>query len=193
MKPIIFCLLSCLTAVLASANSVFSPIPSNGVVSGSDGAVVGWGFGVTEVNPNDWLVLTGSSFTGSTLNGSYLDYLSLPTAPLYVAGPAPESSFVTQSWIESSQLGLGEFDIGAVASPGPIDGNIIVHYSVFSQDPNDPNFDPDTDTVIADATFSEPVEIDVLATVPEPAVFGLVLAALAVIVWCHRKDRCLPE
>ena len=122
-----------------------------------------------------------------------MDYLSLATAPLYVAGPAPEGAVVTQSWLASFQLGLGEFDISAVASPGPIDGNIIVHYSVFSQDPNDPNFDPDTGTVMADATFSEPVEIDVAGTVPEPAAFGLVLTALAVMVWCRRKYRYLPD
>ena len=149
-------------------------IPASGNVSGPPGSVVGWGFTLTNSDPVDWVILTGSSFTGSQVQGTYVDYLSLGSAPLYIAGPAPESSIVTQNWNLASQLGLGEFNINPTAAPGLITGNIVVHYSEFSQDPNDPNFDPDTSTVVADATLSAPVSIGV---VPEPGTLGLIFAS----------------
>lgn len=58
MNYIQFALLICVSSVLASASPIFSLTPSNGVVSGTDGAVVGWGFTVTN-DTSDWLVLTG--------------------------------------------------------------------------------------------------------------------------------------
>ena len=160
-------------------------IPASGNVSGPPGSVVGWGFTLTNLDPSDWVILTGSSFTGSQVQGTYVDYLSLASAPVYVAGPSPESSTITQTWNLASQLGLGEFDINPTAAPGLITGNIVVHYSEFSQDPNDPNFDPDTSTVIADATLSAPASIGV---VPEPGTLGLIFAgALPLAFWSYRK------
>jgi hypothetical protein len=156
-------------------------IPASGNVAGPPGSVVGWGFTLMNPDPTDWVLLTGSSFTGSQVQGTYVDYLSLGSSPLYIAGPAPESSTVTQAWNSSSQLGVGEFDINPTAAPGFINGNIVVHYSEFSQDPNDPNFDPDTSTVIADATLSSPVSTDV---VPEPGTLSLIFAgALPFAFW----------
>ncbi len=151
-------------------------LPSSG--AGNPGAVVGWGFTLTYTAPSDWVVLTGSEFTGSQVYGTYVDYLSLSNAPLYVAGPAPESSTVQQAWKSSSKppLGVGEFDINPTALVGvSITGDIVVHYSVFSQDPNSPNFDPDTSTVVADATLSDPVAVTVS---PEPASLFLMSMAL---------------
>lgn len=183
-----------LTAALAALSPAIplysiSTIPGDGNVNGAPGDVVGWGFTLVDTDPSEWVLLTGSSFTGSQVQGTYVDYLSLASAPLYVAGPSPESSTVTQVWNQASfpLLGLGEFDINPTAAPGSIGGNIVVHYSVFSQDPNDPNFDPDISTVIADATFSEPVSIDV---VPEPGTLSLIFAAaLPFAFWRYRLAR----
>jgi hypothetical protein len=190
------CLAIVLTALFAALSSAaplppsITVIPSNGNVAGGPGTVVGWGFTLMNPDPSDWVILTGSSFTGSQVYGTYVDYLSLANAPLYVAGPAPESSTVQQAWIPSSNplLGLGEFDINGTAAPNvSIPGNIVVHYSVFSQDPNNLNFNPDTATVIADATLSAPVDIGV---VPEPATFGLFFAAaLPLTFWRYRICR----
>jgi len=189
----------CLTAVitmLLAAVAMAAPIPptltlipSDGSVAGGPGGVVGWGFTLTNTDPSDWVVLTGSEFTGSTVYGNYVDYLSLPTAPLYVAGPAPESSTVTQDWDPSSNppLGVGEFDINSTAAPGPITGDIVVHYSEFSQDPNSPTFDPDTSTVIADATLTNPATINV---VPEPAMLSLLLVgAVPLTIGQYRRRK----
>jgi hypothetical protein len=183
----------CAASQAAPLTPTITLIPSDGNVSAPPGMAAGWGFTLTNTDMSDWVVLTGSSFTGSTTYGSYVDYLSMPGAPLYVAGPPPESSTVMQNWDATSNppLGVGEFDINATAPPGAsIPGDIIVHYSVFSQDPNDPNFNPDTSTVVADAMVQLPVDITVSAAAPEPATFGLFLsAALPVIFWRSRSAK----
>jgi hypothetical protein len=151
-------------------------LPSNGVVAGPPGSVVGWGFMLSYSDPSDWVVLNDSNFTGSTVYGSYVDYLTLTNAPLYVAGPPPEPSTVTQAWSPSlsPSLGLGEFDINSTAPPGtPITGNIAVDYSIFSQDPNDPDFDPGS--FVTAGTLDAPVEIEVA---PEPGFLLPIGAAL---------------
>jgi hypothetical protein len=191
MKRIRLVIFSAAVLAVVSAAGPLPPtiatIPASGNVVGPAGTVVGWGFTLSNLDPSDWVVLTGSSFTGSQVQGTYVDYLSLPTAPSYVAGPVPESSTVTQTWNGVSQLGLGEFDINPTAAPGLIGGNIVVHYSEFSQDPNDPNFDPDTSTVIADATLSAPVSISVA---PEPGTIWLIFAgAVPLVFWRYQKAR----
>jgi hypothetical protein len=175
----------------AAAIPTLTLLPANGAVAGLPGTVVGWGFTLTYTDPSDWVILTGSEFTGSPVYGTYVDYLSLPTSPLYVAGPAPESSTVQQAWVSSSMLGVGEFDINSTALiDAVIKGNIVVHYSVFSMDPNDPNFNPDTSTVVADATLSEAAQITVT---PEPSSLLLmlsgVLLSFALAVRRHRIAR----
>lgn len=180
------------TCAQASLIPTLTLLPANGVVAGKAGTVVGWGFTLTYTGLSDWVVLTGSEFTGSEVYGNYVDYLSLGNAPLYVAGPSPESSTIEQSWDSSSNplLGLGEFDINSTALPGAdIPGDIVVHYSVFSEDPTDPAFDPDTSTVVADATVSDSAQVDVT---PEPAPLLTMSAALLLFGcagWRHHKSR----
>jgi hypothetical protein len=184
-------------AIAGGAQAAIIPtltlLPANGIVAGLPGTVVGWGFTLSFADPSDWVILTGSEFTGSPVYGTYVDYLSLANAPSYVAGPAPESPTVQQIWVPSSNplLGLGEFDINATAVPSAvIRGNLIVHYSVFSMDPNDPNFNPDTSTVVADATLSASAQVDVA---PEPpSLFlmpGGVLLSFGLAVRRHRIAR----
>lgn len=181
--------LACLASAQAAPLPTITLLPSDGDVGGAPGSVVGWGFTLVETAPSDWVVLTGSEFTGSQVFGTYVDYLSLPNAPLYVAGPAPESLTVMAPWDGSSNppLGVGEFDINPTAAPGTgISGNLVVHYSLFSQDPNDPNFDPDTSTVVADATLSNAVDITVA---PEPSSLLLVATALVTLPLLGSRRR----
>ena len=182
-------------AIAACAQAAILPtltlLPANGAVAGLPGTVVGWGFTLTFTDPSDWVILTGSEFTGSPVYGTYVDYLSLGSAPLYIAGPAPESSTVQQTWDSSLLLGVGEFDINPTALiDAVIKGNIVVHYSVFSMDPNDPNFNPDTSTVVADATLSAPAQVTVT---PEPSslflMLGGALLSFALARWRHRMAR----
>lgn len=164
-------------------------LPASGSVSGNPGTKVGWGFTLTYSAPSDWVVLTGSEFTGSPVYGNYVDYLSLSNAPFYVVGPTPESTTIAEAWNASSNppLGLGEFDLNSTALGGAnIAGNLIVHYSVFSQDPNSPTFDPDTSTVVADATVTEAAQVNVS---PEPASLWLMGAGLAPLAWAGWRKR----
>lgn len=173
MKRVILTILIAIAfSAFAAADSItFTLDPTSGNVTGNPGDVVGWGFTLTNTTAN-WVVLDSSSFTGSPVDGNYVDYLS---SALYIAGPSPESSTVQEAWNPSALLGVGEFDINSTAAPGTeIPGNIIVDYSVYSVDPNDANFNPDTDTVIADATLSAPAIVEV----PEPSLFPLLIGAL---------------
>ena len=165
-------------------------IPIAGAISGEPGTVVGWGFTLTNSGSPDWLVLTGSNFTRSTVYGNYVDYLSLLNAPLYVAGPAPESSTISVLWDPSSNppLGVGEFDINATALPGAIImGAVQVSYDLFSQDPNNPNFDPGS--FITSGTVSAPAEVGVAPEPPSLLTMSTALLPLAFAGWRRRKAR----
>ena len=178
-------LMVALAALLPAIDISISALPASGIVGGPPGSVVGWGFTLTDSDPSDWVVPVGSSFTGSQVFGTYVDYLSLPTAPLYVAGPSPESATVAQAWDPILQLGLGEFDINSTAIPKPITGDIVVQYDVFSQDPNDLNFDPGS--FVTDGTISVAVSVQVA---PEPGTLWMLLAGgLPLALW--RSARSL--
>jgi hypothetical protein len=116
-----------------------------------------------------------------------VDYLSLANAPLYVAGPSPESSTISQAWNSSSNppLGLGEFDINPTAPPGAIIvGTVQVVYDVFSQDPNNPNFDPGS--FITSGTVSASAEVGVS---PEPASLLTMSTALLTLALAGLRRR----
>ena len=164
----------------AHAGSVsIGTLPASGDVAGAAGTVVGWGFTLSDTT-SDWVVLNDSFFTGSTTYGSYVDYLSLSNAPLYVAGPSPESTTISQAFNPSSNppLGLGEFDLDLFIPPGTvITGDIGVDYTLFSEDPNSPSFDPDS--FVATGQLFAPVTITVAT--PEPASGFLMLCGMAAL------------
>jgi hypothetical protein len=151
-------------------------IPTGGEVAGAPGAVVGWGFTLTDTVAGEWVVLD-DSYVGGALNtgvyGSYADYL---VSQFVVAGPSPESSPVVEPWVEGVS-GTGEFDLYATDPPYTlITGTINVDYDLFSVDPNDPAFDPDID-FIGSGTFTDTASV--LVT-PEPGSWLLLLSAIVV-------------
>jgi hypothetical protein len=168
-------------------------LPTSGTIGGGPGTVVGWGFTITNAS-SDWVVLSGSDFTGSPIYGSYVDYLSLVNAPLYVAGPSPESSTISRSWNPSSNppLGLGEFDINSTALSGAIIvGSIQVDYDVFSEDPNNPNFDPGS--FVTSGTVSASAQVGVAAApTPEPAPLLTMSTALLILAFAGLRPRKAP-
>ena len=185
MNRIVLVLMAAAFASWAQADSL-TLTPTSGVVAGAPGTAVGWGFTLTDTSPSNWVVLNDSTFIGSPVYGSYADYVSLA---FYVAGPAPESPTVAQAWNQALQLGVGTFLIYAT-DPGGIliPGTINVDYSVFSQDPNDPNFDPNS--FVTAGTFSDPVQIQVT---PEPAswilLMGVALLASVMPNWRRKLAR----
>jgi len=160
----------------AFADLSLTLIPANGVISGAPGSTIGWGFTITNTSTTDWLEVTSSSFTPATLLGTYTDFTPFN---FIVVGPAPESASVTQNFDPVALTGLGSFTISPSAPDGSSAiGQLSITYSLFSADPNDPNFDPDTSTVVADgflcSASSGPLvpcgtaQVNVNAAVPEP-------------------------
>jgi len=158
----IFFLAGMLTAGLYAA-PVLTLAPGSGSLSGLPGTTVGWG--LTLANPTDFLVVTGASFTPAPLTffGSFEDYIS--TGPLIVVGPDPESPVLSQDFDVAARTGVGAFHIAPTAA-GSISGAIVINYALFSRSPNDPDFNPDTDLLVADAALRAPATVSI---VPEPA------------------------
>lgn len=158
-------------------------VPSGGTIFGSSGGVVGWGFDFTNNASADWVVLSDSFVTGSLGTGtfgSYMDYIALTFTVVN-----PSSSTGTVPFVLGTS-GTGEFDIAPAVPPGTkIGGYIGIDYSVFSQDPNSPSFDPNSfvgeDTVFAQAEV----------VTPEPGLKWLTAAGLlplALAVWRRRQS-----
>jgi len=183
-----------LTALTHASTLTLATLPASGNVGGDPETVVGWGFILTDTSSTDWVVLNDSYVSGSLATGTYgtyADYLTLPTAPFYVAGPAPESSTVDQPWVPSNSppLGLGEFDLSATAPVGLVlSDDINVDYTVFSQDPNSQSFDPDT-SFVSSGTFSVPVEVQSLPEPASMALVGVALLPLLLAVWRRNRGR----
>jgi hypothetical protein len=170
MNRIVLVLMAAAFVTCAQADPTLTLLPTSGAVGGLPGTTVGWGFTLTDTSTSNWIVLNDSYFVGSPVYGTYTDYVSLA---FDVAGPAPESPTVSQAWNQALQLGVGAFLIYATDPGGiVIPGTINVDYSVFSQDPNNPNFDPNS--FLTAGTFSDPVQI--LVT-PEPASWILLTGA----------------
>ncbi|HEY1472426.1 MAG TPA: hypothetical protein VGF61_25540 [Candidatus Acidoferrum sp.] len=149
--------------------------PSGGALTGAAGATVGWGFTITNNYASDWLVITNSDFcvgpvASPCVNslGTYADFIA--SDQFVVVGPSPESPSVTETFNSRLLTGVGSFLINSTALPGDsVSGEIVLTYDLYSQDPNDPNFDPASGVtygnfLTADASISVPA-----ATVtPEP-------------------------
>ena len=179
-------LLAAALAALAYGDPTISisTLPLSGTVGGVPGTVVGWGFTLTDTSPDQWVILDDSSFTGAQVYGTYVDYL---VENFYVAGPGPESSTLQVAWNPSliPPQGLGEFDLNPTALPGAsITGNIVVDFQLFSQDPNNPSFDPGS--LISAGSVAVPVDINV---VPEPASIFLIGGAILPFAIAARRRR----
>ena len=166
----------------AQAGAIFTPSPST--ISGNPGDTVGWGFTIS--NETDYLLITSSDFTAAAASGTYTDFIG--PFNFIIVGPSPESTSVSQTFDPAALTGVGSFQISPTAAPGSvITGQLILTYDLFSVSPNDPNFDPDIDTISNGNLLTAAAEVDVPGTsaVPEPATFGLV--SLALLLGCAAK------
>jgi len=164
---------------------VFSLFPS-GTVSGASGAVVGWGYDITNNDVNDWLVLNDSFVTGSLNAGTFGTYQDYIASSFIVIDPSSSTGDVAFS---QGTAGTGEFDIDNFVPPTTISGGISIDYSLFSQDPNNPSFDPNS--FVSSGTVSAAAAVQV-GLVPEPATVmltGFALLPLAVAGWRRSRTR----
>jgi hypothetical protein len=172
----------------------FDLVPSGGTIAGNSLGTVGWGYDITSTDPVDWVVLNDSFVTGSLASGTfgaYVDYIALN---FIVIDPSSSTGTVPFS---AGTTGTGEFDIDSAVPPDTIiPGQIGIDYSVFSQDPNSPTFDPDS--FVTDGTVFATAQVDVNAPgtgVPEPKSVIPLSAALLAVVFVVRKRlvRSVPS
>jgi hypothetical protein len=191
MKRILFAaLLTALATTGAYAVPVLTLIPT--VAGGFAGGVTGWGYDIKNTDPTNFLVLNDSFVSGGLSTGVFGAYIDYIAANFIVIGPGSDSGPV--AFNRSTTAGVGEFDFKAVVPPNTkVPGTINVDFSLFSQNPNDPNFDPGS--FVSSGTVSAAAEADV---VPEPGsgllVGGsLLLVALAIGASGSRWNRFLPR
>ncbi len=159
--------------------------PSDGALTGHAGQTLGWGFTLSNSGP-DFLLVTGTSFEPAPLSafGFYTDLLTPQISAgsnLLIIGPAPETPSLAESFNAALRTGIGEFTLAPTAA-GAVSGRIVVNYSLFSVSPNNPAFDPDVDTIVADGSVSAAASIN-----PEPGT--LVLFATAGLAFAAMRKR----
>lgn len=175
-------LLSTLLCAQVQATALLQLDPIGGAISGKPGKTVGWGFTLT--NDTNFLIVTGASFNSSTYLGVFTDFISQPSN-FFVVGPAPESSSVSQAFDQVLKTGIGSLAIDANALVGSIaNGQIVLTYDLFSVSPNDPNFNPDSDTISTGNILTANASVSV---VPEPASILLFGVGLMGLVACRRN------
>ena len=162
--------------------------PASGAINGTPGSTVGFGFTIT--NNTNYLVVTGSDFCeGAIVSpcphtlGSYTDFIG--AFNFIVVGPAPESPVVSQAFNLAAMTGVGSFQINSTAHVSDFAaGQILITYDLFSRSPNDPNFNPLSDTISNGNLLSAPARV---TTTPEPASFGMAGIALVGIAVLKRR------
>jgi hypothetical protein len=185
MKRILFvALLTALAMTAAHAVPVLTLIPSS--AGAMAGGVTGWGYDITNPDPLNFVVLNDSFVTGGLstgVSGHYVDYIAMN---FIVIGPNGDTGPV--AFNSSTKAGVGEFDFLAVVPPHTqVNGTINIDYDVFSQNPNDPNFDPGS--FVGAGTFSASAQAVVT---PEPGSGVLVGVSLLVVGLAIRRRaaRC---
>lgn len=173
-----------LQPTMAGATTMLSVGTST--ISGDPGQTIGWGFSLT--NTTDYVVLNDSSLTFATPLGTYTDFIA---SQFIVAGPVPESTIVTETFSSTGLTGLGSFTLNAGSIPGlSLMDTIRVDYSLFSEDPSSPSFDPNS--FISSGTLSADVTVDVnplAGGVPEPATWAMFLVGFGAIGFMMRVLR----
>ena len=173
--------LSPVAAATASADGLtFTTDPADGVLTGTAGTTVGWGFTITTPDSN-YYALTSVQFCfgaqaptcpTSTAVGVFSDIAAYQESDSI--GPDYSTSPYTELYSPGA-TGLGEFAIDPSAAPQDLVGTLYVYYDEYAADPS----------LGGDAFFSgqatSTAEVDIVAPAPEPSTAWLMLAAGLVI------------
>ena len=185
-----------LAPLLAHAGPVLTLSPTTGSISSLPGGVVGWGFTISNPDPN-YLVVTSAQFCITVEVAGFVGCDQYPDPGLgtftdhiaqfnfIVAGPAPESSVVSQAFSSDLLTGIGSFAIDAGAAlDSSFAGQILLTYDLYSRSPNDPLFDPGFDLISPGNTLTANAAV---TAIPEPATFLLVAAGAVVLLRRSRR------
>jgi len=171
------CLLLALSA-MCSASPILNVTPSPDI-TGTPGDFAGWGY--TMQDTAGYAVPTFSEFDGSPSSGLYIDFVSLGSNFVVVPPSGPPQG---QDFDPVNQTGLGEFYIFP-ADSDTITGTLILHYDLYS---NDPNIDPGS-FISGDNTVSADVSITLeqSSDTPEPGAASLALVGLILCLAARRR------
>jgi hypothetical protein len=180
MKRFVFYTVTAFSFLAAHADTVNLQVSlSTPVVSLQPGSTVEWFAALSD--PTDLggglsVLITGSSFDvpcqgcapPAASNGTYSDLIG---AGFVVLAPAGNCCGDPQTILGEP---IGSFAVSPSSPFGPLSGFLEIDYALFSNDPNDPNFNPDTQTVNPDVKAFSPVQVNV---VPEPSTISLLVFA----------------
>jgi hypothetical protein len=155
---------------------------SPAAIGAQPGETAGWGFSLFNDDTANYLLVTGSEFAPAVLSafGSYADLLG--TRPDWVV-LAPLAT-LAEAYDAILHTGIGEFSF-APSADGRLNGELQLHYALFSVDPASLAFDPDQHLVDPDATAAARASATAL---PEPSTWSLVgLAGLLALRSRRRK------
>jgi hypothetical protein len=154
-----------------SASISFSLLPSDGNISGAPGALVGWGYSLTNTDPSNWFLSTDLN-SDSFANGTPTLLFDFPIL-------APGET-VTEAFDAIDSIGLFELQWDSSVPVGFVNaGNFVLSGQWWDGDPlNGGNFvgdAPDTSLPYS-AVASSPV-----SSVPEPWSFWLLMIGLCLV------------
>ena len=179
MKKLLLCLMM---SVVAANAAVISLAPEDGLISGTPGSTVGWGFNLAS-DPLAWTSITGVVPLGESnpTLGLFIDLITPQGGPVFGALPPGGPDWV-QAFDPLNFLGFGSYSIDPTALPG--DGNtgtFLVLYETFSGNP------ATCGSCFLDSGVAlVPFAVTVVAA-PEPA--STALLGLALMVVALRRAR----
>lgn len=207
-KAILSCILCALALAWSSSQALafeFSLLPGGGAASGPAGSTVGWGYSITNTDPQNWLV-TNWSFATSPLDGT----LSAPaggtmTWGYSITNPDPLNWLMLSGLSADAFLNgtpdASVFDLPIIAPNSTVSGNLYQ----FTWDPTAPmdGINSGIFTLTADWYDEEFNFLDgapnrsayymaSVAPVPEPSawlLFGVGLAGLGLYRRCTKHFK----
>jgi hypothetical protein len=168
----------------AHASAIVDLNPLDGVVSGTPGSTVGWGFGMTA--GAYWVEVTSVSISGETsplggMSGGFTSYMDLLGGSVDGATP-PGQNWALPFVPGSPGSGLGQYVIDPTTGLGTQDtGNLVITYDEFSNDPNTCSscYVDTLQMLTSDSTVpSFTINVETPTSAPEPTAFAVCLIGL---------------
>lgn len=164
-------------ASAATAGPIVTLDPSNGMITGSPGDTVGWGFTV-QADPSFTTNFT-ASFTLFETNpsiGFYTDFIGSQGGPVGFTLPAGAPDWV-ETFDPVLQTGIGSFTIDPGALPGAVDSGVI-------------HIEYEQSCSSCFGSVELPFQVAVAAPTPEPGTFLLGMAGLLLLA-ARRRGRAV--